>query len=197
MRCMFRYLWFLLLCVAVFVFTPVFAEDITPSYLYKPTPSLELPQILYVGFTQKCGDFTIRLLQQPVVAKSNNFMVADADFEYLMIRVAITNETEEVKGWLDPESFHVQDVYLGRIFGTYDLDVPITAKAAQGFKQQAFFEPIKPHETLYTTLVFLVYPDVSSWIFIFAPRTFGEKPSDEIRFQIPKAYYYQEGPDEM
>lgn len=161
------------------------ASDVTISYYYRPPQDPNIPNKLYVGWVADCGDYSIKLLQQPVITKSNNYLVADEDMMYLVLRVAITNKTDESLGWLAPDSFKVQDTYLGRIYGTYSMDLGESAKVAAGFHQQVFYSEIKPKDTLYTSLVFTVYPDVKSWIMIFAPHAFGEEPAETVRFQIP------------
>lgn len=164
---------------------PCPASDVTISYYYRQEPNPDIPNRLYVGWVADCGDFSIKLLQQPVITKSNNYLVADAETEYLVLRVAITNKTNESLGWLAPDSFSLQDTYLSRIYGTYALDIAESAKVASGFHQQVFYSEIHPKDTLYTSLVFSVYPDVSSWIFTFAPHAFGQEPAETVRFRIP------------
>lgn len=171
------------------LFSAVFADDgITPGYLYRPEKDPAIPQKLYVGWIKECGRFSIRILQQPILTKSTNYMVADADTMYLTVRVAITNKSSESAGWLAADSFILQDTYYGRIYGTYKLDVPISAKSAQGFKTPVFFSEIKPGDTLNTVLVFEVYPDVESYIMTFSPRAMTEaSPEDTVSFVLPYA----------
>lgn len=161
------------------------ASDVTISYYYRPEQNPEIPNRLYVGWVAECGEYSIKLLQQPVITKSNNYLVADAETEYMVLRVAITNNTDESLGWLAPDSFMLQDTYLGRIYGSYAMDIGESCKVASGFHEQVFYSEIKPKDTLYTSVVFSVYPDVSSWILNFAPHAFGEEPRGPIRFQIP------------
>ena len=110
-----RLLILLLLCIVLLSgISSVRAGELTPGYLYRNTPDPDFPKTLYVGWVQKCGRYTIRLLQDPVVTKSNQHMVSDADTKYLVLRVAITNDSDEPGGWLTPDSFVLQDTYRGR-----------------------------------------------------------------------------------
>lgn len=177
----------------LFVFIlPAQAGEVTPIYLYRNEPDPEITPILYVGWIKECGKYSIKLLQDPVVTKSNQYMVSDEDTKYLVIRVAITNNSTEPGGWLTPDSFSLQDTYLGRIYGKYKLDITDSAKVAKGFKQQVFHAEIKPGETLYTSLVFSVYPDVQNWILTFAPRNFGNDPEEIVTFRLPPAVFQEE-----
>ena len=160
------------------------ASEVTISYYYRPDRE-EIPNRLYVGWVADAGDYSIKLLQQPVLTKSNNYMVADNETMYLVLRVAITNNSDEYGGWLAPDSFFVQDTYLGRYYGTYALDIAESAKVASGFHQQAFYFDIRPKDTLYTSLVFSVYPDVDNWVMTFAPHYFGSEPAETVRFCLP------------
>ena len=160
------------------------ASDVTISYYYRPNRE-ELPDRLYVGWAADAGDYSIKLLQQPVLTKSNNYMVADKETLYLVLRVAITNKTDEYRGWLAPGSFRIQDTYMGRYYGTYAINLAESAKVAGGFHQQPFYTDIAPNDTLYTSLVFSVYPDVDNWVMTFAPHHFGSEPAETVRFRLP------------
>ena len=138
-----------------------------------------------------CGSYRIKLLQDPVVVKSAHYMVADADTKYLVIRAAITNTGNEPGGWLAPDSFIIQDTYRGRIYGTYSMDLPLSVKVANGFHQGLFHAAIAPGETLYTSLVFMVYPDVESWLLTFSPHQYGEEPAETVRFRLPPAMFQE------
>lgn len=170
-----------------------FAGDVTPGYLYRSQTDPDIPPVLYVGYTKDCGNFSIRVLQQPVLNKSTNYMVADNETRYMTVRVAITNKSSEPAGWLAPDSFTLQDTYLGRIYATYKLDLTISAKTAEGFKEDVFFSEIKPGGVLFTTLVFEVYPEAQSYILTFAPRSFSdEAPAETVRFTLPRAIMLQD-----
>ena len=173
----------LLLLIAVL---PAAASDVIISYYYRPERE-EIPNRLYVGWEAECGGYSIRLLQDPVITKSNNYLVADNETMYLVLRVAITNKTDEMGGWLASGSFRLQDTYLGRYYGSYGLDIAESAKVASGFHQQVFYSEIRPKDTLYTSLVFSVYPDVDSWVMTFAPHYFGSEPEESVQFRIPPA----------
>ena len=168
------------------------ASDVTLIYYYRNEPDPEIPPVLYVGWVKQCGPYSIKLLQDPVVTKSNQYMVSDEDTKYLVIRVAIKNNGAETGGWLTPDSFSLQDTYMGRIYGKYKLDITDSAKVAAGFKQSVFHAEIKPGETLYTSLVFSVYPDVQNWILTFAPRNYGNEPEETVSFRLPPAVFQEE-----
>ena len=179
--------WFGIIAAAVFFIltaSAAVASDVTISYYYRPNRE-ELPDRLYVGWAADAGDYSIKLLQQPVLTKSNNYMVADKETLYLVLRVAITNKTDEYRGWLAPDSFWIQDTYMGRYYGTYAINLAESAKVAGGFHQQPFYTDIRPKDTLYTSLVFSVYPDVDSLVMTFAPHHFGSEPTETVRFRIP------------
>ena len=163
---------------------PVWASDVTISYYYRPNRE-EIPNRLYVGWVADAGDYSIKLLQQPVMTKSNNYLVADAETEYLVLRVAITNNSDTYGGWLAPDSFFIRDTYLGRYYGTYALDIAESAKVASGFHEQVFYSDIPPKETLYTSLVFSVYPDVDNWVMTFAPHYIGSEAEETANFRLP------------
>ena len=178
----------MLILFYILAFCPAFpasASDVTISYYYRQEQDPNIPNTLIVGWTVDCGIYTLKFLQLPVITKSNQYMVSDNETEYMVIRVAITNNSDSSAGWLAPDSFMLQDTYLGRIYGSYTMDIPVSAKTAYGFHEQVFFSEIKPHDTLYTSLVFSVYPDVKSWIFNFAPHAFGEEKPEPVRFRIP------------
>ncbi|MBR6090192.1 MAG: hypothetical protein IKP86_09685, partial [Anaerolineaceae bacterium] len=120
------YIFFFLFCV---LFTmPCAASDVTISYYYRSEKDPQIPGYLYVGWTAECGDYSIKLLQQPVITKSNNYLIADEETKYLVLRFAITNKTDEPRGWLTPDSFSLQDTYKGRIYGTYSMNLAESAK---------------------------------------------------------------------
>ena len=181
-----RELCFLILFIlCFFTLIPAQASDVVSSGYYRPERDPSIPKRLYVGWVMDCGDYSVKLLQQPVITKSSQHMVADNETEYMVLRLAITNKTDESLGWLAPNSFRLQDTYLGRIYGTYAMDIAESCKIAYGYHEQVFYSEIKPKDTLYTPVVFSVYPDVESWIMIFAPHAFGEEPKETVRFQIP------------
>ena len=186
----YRIMMLLFIClISLFAVLPGSAADVTYGSYYRPTPDPDIPNVLYVGRVAECEDFSIKVLQQPVVTKSNSSLIADNDMQYLIIRIAITNKTDESFGWLAPDSFTLQDVYKGRIYGTYAISLAESCKFADGFNQQMFYAEIKPQDTLYTSIAFTVYPDVDSWILNFTPHTIGEEPKETIRFQIPAAIF--------
>lgn len=153
---------------------------------YAPENLPELPEVLNVGYKIDAGELTFRLLNAPILSKSSNLMVADKDTKYLLIHVEITNNSGKKVGWLAPESFVIRDTYLGRIYGTYKLDIVVSAKASMGSAQQVFYSGIEPGKSIYTTLAFMVYPDVESWIFTFAPQTwYGGSLGEAVDFQLP------------
>ena len=180
--------YFLIICpVMLLLIVPAYASELTPIGRYHFEPDPDLPRTLYVGRTLDCGGYSILLLQQPVIGKYSLKLIADNDLEYLTVRVAITNNSEKARGWLDAESFKILETYKGLIYSTYDLDIPVSAKASEKHGQQAYFDKIDPGETMYTTLVFSVYPDVDGWILRFSPRAFYEEsPAETISFQLPK-----------
>ncbi len=188
-------LFLLIVCpVVLLLFVPMYASEVTPIGRYHFEPDPDLPKTLYVGRTLECGDYSIMLLQQPVIGKYSLKLIADNDLEYLMVRVAITNNSEETRGWLNADSFKIMELYKGLIYSTYDLDIPVSAKSSEKFGQKAYFDKIDPGDTIYTTLVFSVYPDVDGWILRFSPRVFYEEsPAETISFRLPKVLHYSEG----
>lgn len=184
----------LIVCTVIqLLFVPAYASDVTPVEWYRFEADPEMPKPLYIGRVLECGDYSLRLLQQPVIGKYSNMLIADNELEYLIVRVAITNNSERTRGWLDAESFKILETYKGLIYSTYDLDIPVSAKSSEKFGQQAYFEEIAPGETMYTTLVFSVYPDVDGWILRFSPRAYYEDaPSESVSFQLPKVLWYSE-----
>lgn len=180
--------------IMLFLTDPVPASDVTPVGRYHYEADPEMPKPLYVGKVIECGDYSIRLLQQPVIGKYSNKLIADNELEYLMVRVAIVNNSDKVRGWLNSDSFKILETYKGHMYSTYDLDVPVSAVTAAGSGQPAYFEEIAPGDTMYTTLVFSVYPDVDGWVLRFAPRAYYEDaPAETVSFQLPKALWYSGG----
>ncbi len=180
--------------LGMMLFFPSYASDVTPIYEYHFVPDPDMPEVLPVGKTVACGKYSLRLLQQPVIGKYTNKLISDNDLEYLMVRVEITNISDSALGWMNPESFKVIDTYKGRMYSTYNLDITASAATVQGYGQKLFLEKIEPGDTLLTTLVFSVYPDVDGWVMRFAPRLFYEDaPQDMISFQLPGAKHYSEG----
>lgn len=187
-------LFFFMVCIVIqLLIVPAYASDVTPVEWYHYEIDPEMPKTLYVGKVLECGDYSIRLLQQPVIGKYSNMFIADNELEYLIVRIAITNISEKTRGWLDAESFKILETYKGLIYSTYALDIPVSAKSSEKFGQQAYFDKIDPGETMNTTLVFSVYPDVDGWILRFSPRAYYEDaPSESVSFQLPKVLWYSE-----
>ena len=138
---------------------PAFAGDAIPSSDYMALEPDELPEVLNVGTVLEDGDYAIQIKGQPVVTRSSNSLIASLDLNYLIVRVGITNNGEETVGWLTPDSFHVQETYMGHAYGTYPLNTIMSAKASVGYSQPAFYSAIEPGKTLDTTLLFEVFPE--------------------------------------
>lgn len=185
----------LTVCLLILMFIdPSFASEVTPISEYQFVPDPDLPKVLPVGETVACGNYSLRIVQQPVLGKYTNKLISDNDLEYLMVRVEITNVSSEVLGWVSPESFDVIDTYKGRMYSTYHLDITASAATVQAAGQQLFLEKIDPGKSMLTTLVFSVYPDVEGWVMRFAPRYYYEdNPLDVITFQLPAVKRYSEG----
>ncbi len=163
-------------------------KSVIPSSEYAESIVSDFPDILNVGSVLECGPYKIQLVGQPVITKSSNYIMADLDMKYLIVRVGITTTESEAKGWLIPASFTAQETYLGHAYGTYRLDYIMSAKAASGFNLPAFFTNITPGKMLSTVLVFEVFPDAENWIITFTPATFSDKTSSgSISFLLPKA----------
>lgn len=179
-------IWFTVLAVLLVLYFSVCASEITPIGHYSFESDPDMPQTLIVGKTLDCGNYSIRLLQQPVLSKYSYHLIADNDLEYLIIRMAITNKSDRPLAWLNAESFNVIETYKGTLYSTYKLDIPASAAAAEGVHQPLFFEKVDPGDTMYTSLVFSVYPDVDGWVFRFAPRAYYEEyPAEVISFLLP------------
>ena len=171
---------------------PVCASDVTPVEWYKNEKDPDIPKTLYVGYTLDCGNYTFSIVTQPVLGRYTNNLISDNDLEYLMIRVELKNNTDKTLAWLSSDSFKLVDVYRGRMYNSYPLDITATAVAAQGARQQVYIEEIGPDESMFTTLVFSVYPDVDGWIMYFSPHTYYEEdPVDEVSFLLPKVNHYE------
>ena len=185
----------LLLFLFLMIFVPsAYALDVTPIYQYQFEADPDMPEMLPVGKNIACGNYSLRLLQQPVIGKYTNKLISDNDLEYLMVRVEITNTSSEALGWLTPESFKVIDTYKGRMYSAYNLDVTASAATVQGYGQKLFIEKIGPGDTMLTTLVFSVYPDVDGWVMRFSPQHYYEDPTQNmISFLLPEAVRYSEG----
>ncbi|MBQ6343418.1 MAG: hypothetical protein IJI41_09865 [Anaerolineaceae bacterium] len=169
------------------VILPAAAFDVIPSQDYPFADGSKLPQLLNVYQSLDCGNYAISITNTPTITKSMNGNVADYDFKYLIVRVGITNKTEETIGWVAPDSFSVQEVFRNRIYGTYPMDYLMSAKAAKGYSQNAFYSPIAPGATLSTMVVFDIFPDAESWILNFSPHVFGEESECSVSFMLPKA----------
>ena len=167
---------------------PAFAGDAIPSSDYIALEPTELPEVLNVGMVLEDRNYAIQIKGQPVVTKSSNSLIAALDLKYLIVRVGITNLSEEPVGWLSQDSFHVQETYMGHAYGTYSLNTIMSAKASVGYSQPAFYGTIEPGKTLETTLVFEVFPEAQGWVFEFTPKVLGNAEADaSISFQLPKA----------
>ena len=167
---------------------PAFAGDAIPSSDYMALEPAELPEVLNVGTVLEDGSYAIQIKGQPVVTKSSNDLIAYLDMNYLIVRVGITNLSDETVGWLSHDSFHVQEIFLGRAYGTYPLNTIMSAKASVGYSQPAFYSTIEPGKTMDTTLVFEVFPEAQGWVFEFTPKILGNAEADaSISFQLPKA----------
>ena len=167
----------------------VCADGAVPVSEYSAQNVPDLPDVLSAGIPVSSGGLTLKLLGNPSLSKSARRILAELDTNYLMLRVMITNNSDEKLGWLAPASFVLQDTYLGRVYGSYKLDLPASAKTADDGTQNVFFSGIEPGGSIYTTLVFDVYPDVESWVFTFAPQTYyGGSLGEPVQFQLPFAW---------
>ncbi len=80
------------------------------------------------------------------------------------------------------------------MYSAYNLDVTASAATVQGYGQKLFIEKIGPGDTMLTTLVFSVYPDVDGWVMRFSPQHYYEDPTQNmISFLLPEAVRYSEG----
>ena len=178
----------IILCLAAF-YLPAAAYDVIPSKDYDFPDGNDLPKVLNIYETIDCGDFSFQLTHQPVVSKSMNAIIGDLDFQYMIVRGNITNNSERTIGWLAPDSFSLTEVFHNQEYGTYLFDPLMSAKGAVGYSVKAFYSPIEPGASLQTVLVFEVFPDVDTWIFNFSPHILGETADDSVKFILPKAYY--------
>lgn len=168
----------------------VSAADAVPSSEYITLAPSDLPEILNIGTVLENGNYSIQVMGQPVVTKSSNSLIASLDLKYLIVRVGITNNSEEPVGWLTPDSFHVQETYMSHAYGIYSLNTIMSAKASVGYSQPAFYSTIEPGKTMQTTLVFDVFPEAQGWVLIFTPKVLGNEEADtSISFQLPKALF--------
>ncbi len=175
---------FFIACIPAFAEDLVLSSDYVPSYAEPET----FPDVLKIGASMECGTLSFKLTAQPVITKSGHGILSDQDTKYLVIRLNITNSGDETVGWLTPDSFYVQETYLDQIYGTYRLNVIMSAKMASGYHVPAFYSSIAPGKMIQTVLVFSVFPEVDSWILNIAPKVLGEtEAEDVIRFQLPKA----------
>lgn len=185
-----RYLLITLVFISIFlIILPVNAQMIVTKEEYIEAHKADIPVTLKLGMTLDCGNLRIRLLSAPILTKSAvSGMVADANYEYLVFRMGITNTGTEPVSWLMPDSFSLQENYLGFGFGVYPLDYVMSGKATRnGTGDKVFFDSIKPGEELITNLIFEVFPDIENWSFRFAPRQRSEsKASCRIEFIPPK-----------
>ncbi len=161
--------------------------DIVPSNEYPFPDGSELPPVLNVGVPMECGDYKIQLIAQPVVSKSMHAIVADDDMKYLILRVGITNNSEEAVGWLTPDSFELREVYRNRLYGKTQLNSLMSARISAGYSLKTFYAGIDPGQMLLTPLVFDVFPEAEGWILTFSPHVFGEEATDSVNFRLPKA----------
>lgn len=183
---------FTYLFIAVFslllIWIPAIGGSAIPSSEYKTIADPGFPEVLNIGTVLECGDFKIQVMGQPVVTKSSNSMIADGDMKYLIVRVGITNLSEQRIGWLSPDSFQVQEVYLSHAYGIYSLDSIMSAKASVGFSQPPFFTLIEAGKMVQTTLVFEVFPEAQGWILSFTPKTVdNDTELGSVQFTLPKA----------
>ena len=184
-----KYLSVILLFIVCFLFSGLVCAsgfDVVPSELYSFPEEGDYPPVLNVGEAIECGNYSFRILYQPVFSKSFQAMIASKDLKYLMMRVGITNNSEETVGWISPDSFQIREIFRNQIFGTYKLDYLMSAKAASGFSWKAFYSPIAPGETLQTLLVFSVFQELDDWIVSFSPHMLGENPGETVQFRMPK-----------
>ena len=181
----------ILLAAVLLVFmmqTGAYAEGIVLKSDYRPAASTVLPDVLNVGIDLDCGPLAIRLSVPPILTKSGLGIVADSDAKYLVLRVCLTNKSDETISWLTTDSFSIQETYMDQYYGRYKLDAIMSAKIAAGYKLPAFYSPIEPGRMLQTILVFDVFPDIQSWVVTFSPKVFGEAEAEEtVLFQLPKA----------
>lgn len=167
----------LLLTVLVLVSVQaIFAED-------------DIPARMRVGVVGKCGDmFEFRLAAVPSLSSGIAGYKSQSDLHYLILRVGIKNLTGDTVS-LDKRSFQVTEYYNNTLYGTYYLDKAFTYYSAYiGNTQLTFDDPIAPGEERPTTLVFQVYPDVTSWVFTFNPVYPNQGSRNcELRFSLPMA----------
>ena len=161
--------------------------DVIPSKDYPFPDDSELPPVLNVGVPMECGDYKIQLIAQPVISKSMHAIVADDDMKYMILRVGITNNSEETVGWLTPDSFELKEIYRNRLYGKTLLNSLMSARISAGYSLKTFYAAIDPGQMLLTPLVFDVFPEAEGWILTFSPHVFGEEAADSVQFRLPKA----------
>lgn len=166
---------------------PASAYDLIPSEEYPMPDDSNMPEVLNIGTVLDCGDYSIRLMSQPVITKSIHTLIADNDWKYMVLRVGISNNGTDPAGWLTTDSFGLEEVYRNRIYGKYKLDYLMSAKSAAGYYLNPFYTIIAPGQTVQTALVFEIFPDADFWIFTFTPHMLGESAGESIRFRLPKA----------
>lgn len=185
-----RYLLITLVLLSIcLIILPVDAQMIVTKEEYIEAHKANIPVTYKLGMTLECGNFRIRLLSAPILTKSAvSGMVADGVYDYLIFRMGITNTGTEPVSWLTPDSFSLQENYLGFGFGVYPLDYVMSGKATRnGTGDRVFFESIKPGEELITNLIFEVNSDIDNWVFRFAPRQRSENQAVcRIEFIPPK-----------
>ena len=164
---------------------PVSGFDVLTRDQYGFPAEGDFPAVLNIGEVIECGDYSLQILNQPVLSKSFQAMIASKDLKYLSIRVGIKNNSSQTVGWIAPDSFTLQEIFRNQIFGTYKLDYLMSAKAAAGFSWKPFYSPIGPGETLQTLLVFSVFQEVDNWIFHFSPHIMGESAKGTVQFRLP------------
>ena len=183
-----RLMLFISLFLTLFLSGLCYADTALTETQYRSQMSTEfLPEPLTVNVFSDCGDYQIRILGQPLVTAATSGLNASGDKSFLILRVGIKNMTEEPIIWLDPDSFHVQEYYLDITGQTYDLNYPMSAKAAQAYNIPAFYSIIGPQQELTTMLVFEIYGEVDGWIMTFSPYTREmEGSQNEYSFTLPK-----------
>lgn len=174
--------------LSLFLLRPVSVRaEISSEKDYRPDPNVELPVLMNVGTSLDCGVLRLRLLANPILTKSSSGVTAEEDLEYLILRLGITNTSDEVVMPLSPESFFATELYHQVRYGEYELDYALSAKTAGSMENAPFFTPIFPGQELQTVIAFSTYPLPGTWLIRFVPIVKGSGPlGDEIEFMLPK-----------
>lgn len=143
-----------------------------------------VPDSLQIGTWNSYRDLTFRIPEKPILTKQLLNLTADEGKKILVLPLDICNNGKVTITRPEADSFTLQSVFMGNIYQGLPADVILSGKAAAGTGRPAFFNSIRPGETIQTAVAFEVSDAAEGWVFNFAPRSRAEQAEQPVSLFI-------------